>query len=541
MPWSSGDRLNSANLNAKSGYAFISVLDPAYSADSSGAADSTASIQAALNAGSASSMAVFAPAGTYLINPVSQLTLRAGALIGAGMGLTIFKRINTTNDNRILWFGDDTNSGVTYTDIVIRDITFDGNRANSTQSGSNQLVFAKYVDRFALTNVEIRNAPFFGMQIKNAVHGTLNNIQVYNTNRDGLNFSDGCEFIALNNFVGRDTGDDSLAFVTSTNAACRYITASNIVCEDSGLNSDGAGTGGAGIKLAGAQFVNIANAFITNAADGGVMIETLSGQTAQDIVITGLSVLTCGTRSAAAVKSGVNISAGKRIFVQGQIAGASADGVTVTSGSSDVVLDVATYRAGRDGVRVDGSTGHVYDVELRGVASTSSACGVLCTTADSVRLTSMACVNNNQHGNTDDSNAVGASFTSCKGVMVVGGDFSDTQAVATQRFGLRFYGTACAGVYITGAKATGNVSTAVGFVTTPTAPWRVANTEGYTQNGKDVLTNNDGLFLLSGSGAAESNVTAPIGSWYMRTDAGPVFAVKESGTGNTGWASVATV
>lgn len=44
-------------------------------------------------------------------------------------------------------------------------------------------------------------------------------------------------------------------------------------------------------------------------------------------------------------------------------------------------------------------------------------------------------------------------------------------------------------------------------------------------------------FAFSGAGSPEGVVTAPIGSFYSRTNggAGTSFYVKESGTGNTGW------
>lgn len=40
-----------------------------------------------------------------------------------------------------------------------------------------------------------------------------------------------------------------------------------------------------------------------------------------------------------------------------------------------------------------------------------------------------------------------------------------------------------------------------------------------------------------GAGTPEGNVTAPVGSAYLRTDggAGTTLYIKESGTGNTGW------
>jgi hypothetical protein len=51
------------------------------------------------------------------------------------------------------------------------------------------------------------------------------------------------------------------------------------------------------------------------------------------------------------------------------------------------------------------------------------------------------------------------------------------------------------------------------------------------------LGGGSGPLLQSGSGTPEGNVTAPVGSLYMRTDggAGTSHYVKESGTGNTGW------
>lgn len=52
------------------------------------------------------------------------------------------------------------------------------------------------------------------------------------------------------------------------------------------------------------------------------------------------------------------------------------------------------------------------------------------------------------------------------------------------------------------------------------------------------LTLSGGLTINTGSGSPESVVTAPVGSLYLRSDggAGTTLYVKESGTGNTGWA-----
>lgn len=62
-------------------------------------------------------------------------------------------------------------------------------------------------------------------------------------------------------------------------------------------------------------------------------------------------------------------------------------------------------------------------------------------------------------------------------------------------------------------------------------------TDGSTGYGKLELA--DTVRLIAGSGSPEGAVTAKIGSIYMRTDGGAVTSlyVKESGTGNTGWAA----
>lgn len=48
------------------------------------------------------------------------------------------------------------------------------------------------------------------------------------------------------------------------------------------------------------------------------------------------------------------------------------------------------------------------------------------------------------------------------------------------------------------------------------------------------------VHLRSGAGTPEGSVTAPVGSIYLRSDGGTATTlyVKESGTGNTGWAAV---
>jgi hypothetical protein len=52
-----------------------------------------------------------------------------------------------------------------------------------------------------------------------------------------------------------------------------------------------------------------------------------------------------------------------------------------------------------------------------------------------------------------------------------------------------------------------------------------------------LLGSSSGPLIKSGTGTPEGNITAPVGSHWLRTDggAGTSFYVKESGAGNTGW------
>lgn len=66
---------------------------------------------------------------------------------------------------------------------------------------------------------------------------------------------------------------------------------------------------------------------------------------------------------------------------------------------------------------------------------------------------------------------------------------------------------------------------------------RVRISNGSTGYGQLALQSN--VIILAGSGDPNSVVTASVGSLYLRTDggAGTTLYVKESGTGNTGWAA----
>lgn len=58
------------------------------------------------------------------------------------------------------------------------------------------------------------------------------------------------------------------------------------------------------------------------------------------------------------------------------------------------------------------------------------------------------------------------------------------------------------------------------------------------QQGSGFAITINGIAMTTGSGSPENVLSAPVGSIYLRTDggAGTTLYVKQSGTGNTGWA-----
>jgi hypothetical protein len=120
------------------GESWISVLDPAYAADRTGATDARAAIQAAIDAAATFGAAVHVPRGTYqlTVNTTSRQCLRLTAGIrgfwGDGSNATIFKLVNAAGNhhNVIGNFSSASGYGATaggIAGILIRDFAIDQN------------------------------------------------------------------------------------------------------------------------------------------------------------------------------------------------------------------------------------------------------------------------------------------------------------------------------------------------------------------------------------------------------------------------------
>ena len=76
------------------------------------------------------------------------------------------------------------------------------------------------------------------------------------------------------------------------------------------------------------------------------------------------------------------------------------------------------------------------------------------------------------------------------------------------------------------------------FQTTPDGSATPVDRLVINNAGRIFLGGTSGPAIIVGTGTPESVVSAPVGSLFIRTDggAGTTLYVKQSGTGNTGWA-----
>lgn len=152
----------------------------AFGADPTGATDSTAAIQEAIDAAAASGGAiVYIPPGTYSVTGIT-LASRV-SVVGAGMGVTIID-LAASSDAPVLF-------GTSVTDLVVRDLSVYGNKSAQTAgtSGARGVYFLDECERVNLERVEVVGALdhgiFFsggGASYKCGRGGAVHGCRVYN-------------------------------------------------------------------------------------------------------------------------------------------------------------------------------------------------------------------------------------------------------------------------------------------------------------------------------------------------------------------------
>lgn len=140
----------------------------------------TTDMTAAFESAASVSRQVIVPAGTYSVNLAAFSGVSNLMIVGEGRGRSIIKLANGA-DAMTLSFVD-------CSDITLRDLTIDGNRANQTLTVHG--IRLSGVDGFTAENVEIKECFHYGI---GAQDGTITrfklaNVDIHDTGGDGIDF-----------------------------------------------------------------------------------------------------------------------------------------------------------------------------------------------------------------------------------------------------------------------------------------------------------------------------------------------------------------
>jgi hypothetical protein len=191
-------------LSAPAGY--LNVVD--FGADPTGVTDSTAAVQAAVNAGQAQSKGVWIPSGTFTVTGqvgVDHVTLRGAGpwysiLHGAGVG--IFGH-PAPNPSAAVHLADFAIFGET---TARNDQIADSGLGGSMGGGST-------VDNLWIEHTKVGawfDGPSDGL--------TMRHLRIQNTMADGINLHNGVSHTTVSDSFIRNTGDDGLAMWSDQNA-----------------------------------------------------------------------------------------------------------------------------------------------------------------------------------------------------------------------------------------------------------------------------------------------------------------------------------
>ncbi|WP_425559977.1 discoidin domain-containing protein [Kitasatospora paranensis] len=180
-----------------------------FGADPTGATDSTAKFQAAVNAGAAQGKAVYIPQGNFTL--YSHVVVDNVTLTGAGPWYSVLGGRDPNNRaNAAGIYGKYVNSGGPSQNVTLKDFAIIGDireRVDEDQvNGIGGAMSNSTVDDVWLQHVKVgawMDGPMDKFTIKNS--------RILDTTADGVNFHTGVTNSTVTNTLVRNTGDDGLA------------------------------------------------------------------------------------------------------------------------------------------------------------------------------------------------------------------------------------------------------------------------------------------------------------------------------------------
>lgn len=452
-----------------------------YGAVGNGATDSTAAIQAAIDTG----LPIMMPAGTFMITNTLRVKSNGQVIRGSGRFVTILR--NSANANPLLHFGDNLDPKATgyALSCAARDFTVEGNALSS-----EGVAFLGPQDDVATWGGASRACLLEGVRVSGIGSGPALRVSAW----------------------------------TPTVMGCEFWNSKK------------------GIKI-GQQVYSgrfIAN-YISGHAEEGIYCDVPASK-ASAILFSGNVVQWCGSPVGMIVLSGGGALTFHNTYAEVANAGCNAvwklsntstnvtiDGVHFSSGTGEHAIDVIAtdikhctirniqiFGNVRRGVYI---TGTLPITTIDSVRQPSGTSGVALIDDQSVRKQTF--INNAPMG-IEMGSAKIKSLTSTNAITI-----ADTATGQTQWFVKDGY------AYFGSGTTAPNIGASGSYLSV-----RQGTNEGFIQ-AAGVLLGASNIGIRYGTGSPEGVVTAPVGSFYARSDGGPgtTLYVKESGTGNTGWAA----
>lgn len=236
-----------------SGYQQVfNVKSPRYGAVGNGVTDDNVALQAALTAAGISGGVVYCPPGVYITGQLLQIGSNT-TLCGDGMGISTIRMKNASSPTQVGTLTGisvlvTTLGGTPSSNVVVRDLTIDGNELGNPSSGfpgwtgaSVQCdAIALYnIDKLRIENVEVINAIAYSIMLTGCTHFAVNKCRILSgqvtfssfNQQDGIHVT-GCQYgILADNHIDTGTingvGDDGIAIQSlSAGAPCTDITVS---------------------------------------------------------------------------------------------------------------------------------------------------------------------------------------------------------------------------------------------------------------------------------------------------------------------------
>ncbi|UTD26742.1 TIGR03808 family TAT-translocated repetitive protein [Bradyrhizobium sp. WD16] len=232
----------------------------------SGSADQTAHLQAAINAAQTQGLPLFIPKGTF---PVTSVNITAPIEIYAVPGqakITGFGRSPTIN---IVGSTDgDGDEDDRFGPVTIRDLSFDGASQTFPAGGLSAIIQAAWIDFINVLNCAISNSGGIGIYLYKC-RGRIEGNQIFGSKKYAVLNHDASNVVFIDRNVVTYSSDNGICVVRSSAGSDQGVISNNQIGFTSAL-SGGSGENGNAILVVNANYVKVIDNMTYNSAFSGI-------------------------------------------------------------------------------------------------------------------------------------------------------------------------------------------------------------------------------------------------------------------------------